>query len=213
MVQNELVWFRLEKPRWIMPNRQRLLIFPPGPLSPAYEHKKKKPFGIISISAIKRNARTWVSRPIPLVQWTMITWLTFGYPRDPAMGTAYLEFCSIKTPWLQPAFEDFTEKLPSSSKYFKLSFIFYFIIQNLLTRVSRQGTHYSQFESSHPALSNTYPSQPDFCIVGIVMNIINETVFLKPKAQDDRGLEEEAESLLVRTLGFLRVFYRSLLPW
>lgn len=33
------------------------------------------------------------------------------------------------------------------------------------------------------------------------MNKINESVFQKPKAQDDKGLEEEAKSLLVRILG------------
>jgi hypothetical protein len=38
------------------------------------------------------------------------------------------------------------------------------------------------------------------------MNKINESVFQKPKAQDDKGLEEEAKSLLVRILGFLCMF-------
>jgi hypothetical protein len=33
---------------------------------------------------------------------------------------------------------------------------------------------------------------------------INESVFQKPRAQDDKGLEEEAKSLLVRTLDVLR---------
>ena len=44
------------------------------------------------------------------------------------------------------------------------------------------------------------------------MNVINEAVFQKTKAQDDKDLEMETESLLVRTLGFSRLFYRSLLP-
>lgn len=36
------------------------------------------------------------------------------------------------------------------------------------------------------------------------MNKINESVFQKPRAQDDKGLEEEAKSLLVRILDVLR---------
>ncbi|KAJ5326217.1 uncharacterized protein N7506_009319 [Penicillium brevicompactum] len=36
------------------------------------------------------------------------------------------------------------------------------------------------------------------------MNTINESVFQKPKAQDDQGLEEEAKYLLVRTLDVWR---------
>jgi hypothetical protein len=39
------------------------------------------------------------------------------------------------------------------------------------------------------------------------MNKINETVFHKPKAQDEKGLEEEAKSLLVRILDVLRIFH------
>ena len=61
-----------------------------------------------------------------------------------------------------------------------------------------------------PAPSNTYPSQPK---LGIVMSVINEEAFKKPKAQDDEGLEEEAETLLVRTLGFLRMLYHSPISW
>lgn len=38
------------------------------------------------------------------------------------------------------------------------------------------------------------------------MSKINESVFQKPKAQDDRGLEEEAKSLLVRILGVFCMF-------
>ena len=65
-------------------------------------------------------------------------------------------------------------------------------------------TRAPNLESRSVSISLKSSPHPQNINIRIVMSTINETVFQKPKAEDDRGLEEEAKSLLVRIPEVLR---------